>query len=186
MDFDRVVKERFSCRLYSGKKPDWRDIILAIDAANSGPLAGNIPTLKFILISDKSKIAKIADACQQDFVASVDYLVVVCSNEKMIEKAYGDAAEKYMRQQAGAAIENFLLKITEMGLASCWVGAFAESMVKTLLKIPDDISVEAILPVGYARAMGRQRRKPDLDTLLYFNEWKNKYMKPWKMPPRVD
>ncbi len=186
MNFDRVVKERWSCRLYSGKKPDWRDIVVAIDVANSAPLTGNIPTLKFILVSDKKKIAQIAEACQQDFIANIDYVVVVCSDEKLLGKAYGEIAEKYARQQAGAAIENFLLKITDMGLASCWVGAFAESMIKTLLRIPDEVTVEAVLPVGYARPLGRQRKKPNIDSLLYFNEWKNKYMKPWKTPPRVD
>ncbi len=184
MQFDRVLKERHSVRLYSGKKADWRDIIVAMDAANSAPLAGNVPTLKFILVSDKAKIAKIAEACQQDFVASVDYAVVVCSQEKLLEKAYPDLSEKYARQQAGAAIENFLLKITDMGLASCWIGAFVESMVKNILKIPDEIVVEAVLPVGYARSLGKQRKKPELDSALYFNEWKNKYMKPWKMPSR--
>lgn len=193
MNFDRVMKERFSCRLYSGKKADWRDIIVAIDAANSAPLAGNIPTLKFILVSEKETIGKIAEACQQDFIASLGYVVVVCSQEKLLEKAYPELSEKYARQQAGAAIENFLLKITDVGLASCWVGAFAENMVKTLLKIPDEVNVEAILPVGYARTLGTQRKKPNLDSVLYFHEWKNvhsesrtKFMRPWKMPPRRD
>ncbi len=186
MNFDRVVKERWSCRLYSGRKPDWREIIIAIDAANSAPLAGNIPTLKFILVSDKKKITILAEACQQDFIASLDYAVVVCSQEKLLEKAYPELSEKYARQQSGAAIENFLLKITDMGLASCWVGAFAESMIKTLLRIPDEVTVEAVLPVGYARTLGRQRRKPHIDSLLFFDEWKNKHMRPWKMPSRGD
>ncbi len=180
MNFDRVVKERHSVRLFSGKKPDWREIILAVDAANSVPLAGNIPTLKFILVSDAAKIARISEACQQDFINSVDYLVVACSDEKLLEKAFPDLSEKYARQQAGAAIQNFLLKITDLGLSSCWVGAFADEIIKNALKIPESVVIEAVLPIGYSRSLGKQRRKSSLDSVLFFDEWKNKYMRPLK------
>jgi len=65
MQLDKAIKSRHSVRKFSTKKVNWRDIITAIDHARLAPLAGNIPTLKFMVISDKTKIQQISEACQQ-------------------------------------------------------------------------------------------------------------------------
>lgn len=182
MDLDKCIKERHSVRRFRTKKPDWRKIMDAIEVATKVPYAGNIPTLKFILVSDKEKIAKLAEAATQDFVATAHYVVVVCSDKTQCTRAYDERAEKYCKQQAGAAIESFLLKLTELGLATCWVGAFSDTTVKNVLQIPDEIDAEAILPIGYEMDKTKQRTKPSLDSVLFFDLWKNKYMTPIKKP----
>jgi nitroreductase len=42
-----------------------------------------------------------------------------------------------------------MLKITELGLGSVWVGWFNPELVKEILKLPDEYEVSAILPFGY-------------------------------------
>lgn len=182
MDFEKVVKERHCVRGFKLRKPDYAKILEAIDAAVKCPLAGNIPTLKFLLVDDKSKINELAVAATQDFVSSASYVVVVCSNSTNCVRSYGDRGEVYSLQQAGAAIENFLLKLTDLKLNSCWVGAFSDKTVKRVLKIPDHVRVEAILPVGYALRKTKQKIKPSLDASLYFNVWGNEYLKPIRKP----
>lgn len=177
MEFDRVVEKRQSIRNFSSKKVDWKDVIKAVSCALQAPSAGNIQSLRFILVSDKDKIKKLADASQHDFLVKVQYAVVVCSKNDQLKRLYEDRAERYSRQQAGAAIEHFLLKISDLGLASCWIGVFSDEIVKDILQIPDDVNVEAILPVGYEVGKTRKKQKANLDSVLYFDKYKNKYMK---------
>ncbi len=184
MQLDKAIKSRKSVRKFKNKKPSWKDIIECIDAARFAPMAGNNFTLKFILIDDPKKIQKIADASQQNFIAEAKYIVVVCSDKKRLTNAYGELGEKFNKQQVGAAIENFLLKIEEKGLATCWIGYFEEEIIKRELKIPEDIEVEAFFPVGFEKEKSYTRRaKIDLNNILYFNEYKNKKM---KKPHKVD
>lgn len=178
MKLQEAIEKRHSVRKFTSKKPDWRKIIEAVDAANRAPLAGNLQSLRFIVVSDEEKIEKIKDACGQDFVSQASYVVVVCSDETQIKRTYEDRAEMYCRQQAGAAIENFLLRITDLGLGSCWVGAFVDSMIRRALEIPDSIKIEAVLPVGFEMGKSSSRRKFLLDNSIFFDTWKNKYMKP--------
>ncbi len=182
MDLNKVIRERHSVRRFASKKPDWRKIIKAIEASTLAPSAGNISTVRFILVSDKSKIQELAEAALQDFIATVDYVVVVCSDNKQVERSYGERGLIYSRQQAGAAIQNFLLKLTDLGLSTCWVGAFSDMTVKRILQLPEDVVVEALLPIGYEYGKGKQRKKPDLDSVLFFDVWKNKYMTDLKKP----
>jgi nitroreductase len=171
MEFDEVIKKRASIRKYSSKKPDIELAIAAIEAAHIAPTPGNLDILKYIIVDDTEKINQIAEAAQQPFINQASLLVVVTSDPKQVEKMYDKRAEKYTRQHAGAAIENFLLAITDLGLASCWVGAFNDFQVKTILHIPDNITVEAILPVAYEHKTNHvsQRKKQPLDGKMYFN-----------------
>ncbi len=178
MDMDKAIKERKSVRKFSSKKPDWRKIIEAIDMARYSPMAGNLFSLKFILVSEEEKIKKIAQAAQQDSILDAQYVVVVCSNPIKILNAYEEKGEIYLRQQAGAAIQNFWLKLVDLGLSTCWIGHFVEDQVKEILKIPENINVEAIFPIGYESKMsrGKKRKRINLDAILYFNQYKNKKM----------
>lgn len=177
MELNTAIQKRHSVRKFKTKKPDWRDIIECIDSARYAPMAGGIYSLKFILVDDKETIQKLADSAQQQFISKAKFVVVVCTNPSRTINSYDERGKMYCRQQAGAAIENFLLKIEEKQLATCWVGAFVEQLVKKALKIPDNINVEAMFPIGYEFEKPRTKKiKIDLDNILYFNQYKNKKM----------
>jgi len=179
MELDEAISKRHSVRRFTEKKPDWRKIIEAIDAARLAPCAGNIQTLKFILVDDKKLIEKIAGACQQDFVNDAHFVVVFCSDLTQAERMYGERALRYVKQQTGAAIENFLLKLTELKLATCWVGAFVDEQIKDILRIPENIDVEAIFPIGFELGKPVKKNKKELSGILFFNSYGNKFMKEW-------
>ena len=181
MDLDKVIKSRRSIKKFSSKKPDWRDIIDCLDSLQYAPMAGNNFTLKAILVDDSKKIEEISEACQQDFIKKAQYVVVICSNPLRTLNAYGKEGEIYLRQQAGAAIENFLLKITEAGLATCWIGFFVEEQIKSILKIPEKINIEAVFPVGYeTQKPATKKIKSGMDRIMRFNNYEEKRMNPLK------
>jgi len=182
MDLDKVIKKRASIKDYSNKKVKYDKVIDAIEAANLAPSPGNIPIISYIIVENQETINSLADACQQDFIKNAKVLVVICSNKARAKLMFDKRTDKYVKQQAGAAIENFLLKITEMKLASSWIGAFSEVTVKNLLRVPEDIDVEAILPVAYQSKADKTIQKPkrELGRIVYFEKYKNKYKKPVK------
>lgn len=172
MDLDKAIQGRKSVTKFSLKKPDWRDILEAVDAARYAPMAGNNYSLRFILVDKKELIEKLAEACQQPFVSTVQYVVVAFSDPEKTLNLFEERGQKYVQGQAGAAIENFLLKIHDKGLSSCWVGHFVDYLVKDLLKVPGNFQVEAILPVGYEQKPEVPRkRKIDLNRITFFNQY---------------
>ena len=82
-----------------------------------------------------AKIQKIANAAEQSFIAEAQYVVVIYSDPSRLISLFSRIKEKlYSRQQAGAAMENFLLAIEDKGLSTCWVGHFDENMIKKGIK----------------------------------------------------
>jgi nitroreductase len=178
MDTIKAIQSRRSVRKYSEKKPDWRDILEAIHSAQHAPMAGGVFTLKFIVIDKKETIQEIAKWSEQNFIQDAKYLVAFISDTKKIELLYKERGEKYMRQQAGAAIENFMLHLTSKKLSTCWIGHFNDEKIKRLLKIPEANEVEAIITIGHEKFKPKiKKEKGNIDKILFFNEWDNQYMK---------
>ena len=180
MELDKVVHSRKSVRKFKDKKPDWQDIIECINSVRYTPMAGKDFTLKFILVDDKEKIQKISTAAQQSFISQVYYIVIVCSTTSRITNSFGKRGEVYLRQQAGAEIQNFLLKIEEKGLSTCWIGHFIDEQIKRELKIPDNVNIEAIFPIGYEFKKEKPKTKIELDRILFFKQYGNRRMKETK------
>lgn len=180
MDLDKAIDERRSVREYQDKKAKWADVLEAIDAARKAPLAGNNCNLKFIIIEDQKTKNKIAELANQYWMADASILVAVCSDDTPLENIYYDRGKAYGRQQAGAAIENFLLKAVSLNLSCCWVGAYPDELVKQVLKIPEHIQLEAVITVGYAKKKIKTPRKSSLERIIFWENW-NITRKPTKI-----
>jgi nitroreductase len=173
MEFDEVVKRRKSVKNYAGKKASWESVLEAVDAAIKGPFASNNNNLHFLIVEDESTIANIAESAEQLWIGDVGLVVVICSDDRNLENIYGERGRVYSRQQAGAAIGTFLLKLVDNGLSGCWVGAYDDNEIRDLLGIPRHVHVEAIVPVGYAerRKVKEVKRKRALESVLFWEKW---------------
>ncbi|MCR4327841.1 MAG: nitroreductase family protein [Nanoarchaeota archaeon] len=178
MELNDAIKDRKSIRKFSGKKPDWRDIIEAIHSAQYAPMAGGLFHMKFLIVDDERLINEIANWSEQSFISEAKYVVVAVSDEGIVTTPFPKNGAHFSTQQAGAAIENFLLSLTDFGLSTCWVGHMNEEKIRKLLKIPEDYTIEALFPIGYANEKGKMKKpKADIYNILYFNEWGNDRMR---------
>ncbi|MDP2628821.1 MAG: nitroreductase family protein, partial [Nanoarchaeota archaeon] len=172
MDFDKVIETRHSSRTFKPKRVNFGDILDSISAAIQGPFAGNMNNIKFIVIEDNKTIKTIAKHANQIWINEAPALVVVCADETNLENQYGKRGNDYSRQQAGAAIGTLILKLTDLKINSCWIGAFDYEIVKEILKIPQNIRIEAIIPIGYEKGKGKAERKLDLESVTRWEDFK--------------
>ena len=172
MDFDKCLKTRRSVRDYKDKKINIADLNQILDAARYAPSAGNLQNWRFIIVENEEKRKKLAEAClDQEFVAKVPVVIVVCDDSEDVVRHYGRRGKLYSIQNCSIVIQNIMLKANDLGIGSCWVGAFDEDKIKALLKVPDSIRVEAIITLGYSNDKAEMPRRYDLKDLVYFEEW---------------
>jgi len=175
MELDKTIKQRKSTRAFKPKKVQWKKVLEAIDAANQGPFAGNTNNLHYIIVEDKNSIEKLAKHSHQTWISNAPILIAICSDDTHLENLYGERGRVYSKQQAGAAINTILLKLTEQKLANCWVGAFTDEFVKNALGIPAHIQVEAIIPIGYEKKTEKKKKKKkQLENTLFWESWETK------------
>lgn len=174
MEFDSVIKKRHSVRAFKPKSVNWRNLLDAIDTAIQAPAAGSNYALKFIIVEKPELIEKLAKLSDQLWINEAQAVIIVVSDDKQLENLYGERGRVYSRQQAGAAIEHILLKLTDSGLSACWVGSYDDDMLRSHFKIPRNKQIEAIIPIGYEKitAKGKRKiRKPSLESSIYWEQW---------------
>jgi len=151
MEFDAVIEKRRSARSFTNKPVSHRQILAAVDAARKCPFAGNRNHMKFIIVENHDSIKALAEFADQLWIAEAPMVVIAFSDELHLENMYGERGRIYSRQQAGAVIHTMLLKLTDLGVSSCWVGAYNDHAIKSKFGIPGDFIVEALIPVGYEK-----------------------------------
>lgn len=174
MQLTDAIEKRRSIRKFKKKKVKWAQILEAIDAAIKAPLAGNISTIRFIIITNQDIKNKLAQHTDQDWIAEADTIIACCSDQAQLERMYYDRASAYAHQQVGAAIQNLLLRLTELKLGACWIGAYLDTAIKRDLKIPEKVSIEALIAVGHPDEKPRAGRKVELQNVIAWEDWNQK------------
>ena len=151
MDVLEAIKERRSIRAFTDEKVSEKDVERLIDAARWAPSAGNTQPLELVVVKDKEMKRKLSEAAlNQTFIQKAPVVIVVCADLNRSSRGYGSRGKNlYSLQDTAAATENILLAAQELGLATCWVGAFRDKEVAKAVKAPKNMKPEAIVPVGH-------------------------------------
>lgn len=145
-----IITNRRSIRLYSQKEIESEKLDYVLNAFRKAPSAKNLQPWKLIVIKDRNKKNDLAIACNnQSFISEAPVIIAACAKE---EESYG-VMGGYMNSypiDIAIALEHLILAATELGLGTCWIGAFKEKLVKDILLVPENIRVVALTPLGYA------------------------------------
>jgi len=151
LDVLEAIKERRSIRAFTDEKVSEKDVERLIDAARWAPSAGNTQPLELVVVKDKEMKRKLSEAAlNQTFIQKAPVVIVVCADLNRSSRGYGSRGKNlYSLQDTAAATENILLAAQELGLATCWVGAFRDKEVAKAVKAPKNMKPVAIVPVGH-------------------------------------
>jgi nitroreductase len=101
-----------------------------------------------------------AAAFGQKFVAEAPVVIGVAAAPPK-DSRYGERGRLlYCLQDTAAAVQNILLAAYDMGLGTCWVGAFDDDAVARGLGLKQGERPVALIPVGVPAREGRSDRKP--------------------------
>ncbi len=166
-----VIKARRSVRKY---RPDTipADVLRRVlEAARLAPSGKNLQPWRFILVKEESMKRKLADASvRQSFIAQAPLVIVACGFPDNCYSRMGNYMKSWPVDVA-IAIEHLMLQAQEEGLGTCWIGAFEEKEVKSLLNIPDDVRVLALTPLGYPDDIPASRGRKDLDEIISYDSF---------------
>lgn len=158
MSVYETIRGRGSIRRYKPDPIPEKELETILDAARLAQSAANRQPWQFIVVSEPSrKSALVSVAGHQRFVEEAA-AVIVCLADPGASAAVGPFSGFLI--DSAIAIENMVLTAWELGIGSCWIGAYNEAGVKQLLGIPDNLRVVSLLTLGYpAVGPGPKRRK---------------------------
>jgi len=167
MDVYETIQKRRSIRKYTKQQVENDKIQKILNAARLGPSAANIQPCHLIVVSDPSTLKETYKA---EWFQQAPMVIVVCANEKTAWKRSDGL--NYWVVDAAIAMQNIVLVASELGLGTCWIGAFDEGKLRKALNIPKDYKIVAMTPIGYANEQKEPTtdRKP-IEAILHKEKW---------------
>ncbi len=179
MEFMEVVKQRTSVRNFTEQEVADDLIFQILSCGHTAPTGGNIQPWEFIIIKNpslKQEIVKTTyvgndeyNGKTQAWMLKAPVFIVVCADVERSMARYGKkAAESLVYLDCSACVENMLLAIVDLHLASCYVSGFRELELTSVLGLPDGVIPIALLPIGYPGGLTEKRTKRPLKSLVHY------------------
>ena len=161
MDTLETIRKRRSIRKYTGEAIPKPDLETIVDAGRLAATGSNRQPWDFIVVTDPTMIAEFKAAGAWMKKAGAVIAVVL------------DPVSRWWVEDGSAAIENMLLASTALGYGACWVEGNAlplEEQFKTLLGVPAEKRLMALIPIGVPAEKPTQEKKP-LEKVLHWEKY---------------
>ena len=168
MSFFELIKKRVSIRSFRDRPIPEEHVQKLLKAANQAPSAGNLQAYEVVVVTNSGVKEDLVKASHgQKFVGKAPVVFAFLQDEERSREKYGDRARLYSIQDGTISATYLQLAAVELGLGSCWVGAFNESEVAESLgttKRPI-----ALIPVGYpSRSSSKDSPRREIEDLVRF------------------
>ena len=147
-----AIKTRTSIRKFDATRAVTDEQIESIlRAGMAAPSAMNRQPWNFIVVKDKSQLARLAEKFPNSQIGNgAPLAVVVCG---AVDNGLPGRGKEYWIHDCSAASENILLAAHGLGLGAVWTGVYPGearvAIVREILSIPNEYMPLNIIPIGY-------------------------------------
>jgi nitroreductase len=164
MDVSIAINQRSSIRAYKATDVEEDELKKVLEAGRLSPSASNRQDWKFIVVKSKETKKKLAKAAfGQSFIGEAPVVIVACGTDS---KAVMGCGQPTHTVDVSIACAFMILQAQELGLGTCWIGAFSEDEVKRILKIPEGVRVVAMTPLGYPDEPPSKKSRKSLNQIV--------------------
>lgn len=166
MEYFETIKKRCSVRAYKSDEVEKEKLGMVLEAGRLAPTAVNFQPFKILVISTKGKEEELKKIYKQDWFSQPPFIIGVCS---IPEKAWVRRDNKnYSDVDASIVMDHMILAATDLGLGTCWVGAFNVDAAREVLNIEESWEPIAFTPLGYAKEDAVPRNKKPIEDIVVY------------------
>lgn len=175
MDVFNAIEKRHSYRGGFEDKPIPREMLRKIlEAGLKAPSGRNAQTTQFVIVDDPELLGKIRIMHTKNKAMQQAAAYIACIVDK--DAGAGDAGFSFPVEDCSAAVENMLLSITALGLATVWIDGWLRTedragKIGALLGVPENKIVRVILPLGIPTEEITGPEKKPFEERAWFNRY---------------
>ncbi|MDO5523460.1 MAG: nitroreductase family protein [Bacteroidia bacterium] len=167
---DEIILQRKSIRKYSCQLIDKQYIEKIIESARLAPSAVNFQPWKFFVCQSEEAKRVVRESYPREWFNAAPLYILVCGNCEQSWKRPCDGKD-HLDIDIAIAVEHMVLKITDMGLGTCWVCNFNPQIIKDGLKLDENMAPIVLLPIGYPENVEPDSRSKKRKSPEEITEW---------------
>ena len=77
----------------------------------------------------------------------------------------------YVDVDCAIVMDHMTLAAADLGLGTCWIGAFDPGAARAVLGLPDEAEPIALTPLGYPADEPKPKKRKALDDIVSYERW---------------
>jgi nitroreductase len=169
MDFSGLINTRYSVRAYTPDVVEEDKLQRLLEAARLAPTAANRQPFQLIVIHTAGREEELKRIYRKDWFVQAPLVIGICG---IPAKAWVRRDGKsYVDVDVAIVMDHLILAAADLGLGTCWVGAFDPAAAREILALPDDVEPIAFTPLGYPADQPRPKKRRALSELVRYERW---------------
>ncbi len=169
MEFKEVVKNRYSCKKFSGRKVEQEKLTAILEAGRLAPTAKNLQEQHIYVLQSEEALAKVDKATPCRYGAPC--VLAVCFDKNNVFTYPGGKRDSGI-EDASIVATHMILAAANEGVDSCWLNFFDPDKLAKDLGLPENEEVLMLMDLGYgaegaAPLANHNSRKPLSETVSY-------------------
>ncbi|MBQ2594637.1 MAG: nitroreductase family protein [Candidatus Riflebacteria bacterium] len=147
MEFNEVVKNRYSCKKFSSRQVGKVELEDILEAGRLAPTAKNLQEQRIYVVQSSEGLAKIDKLTPCRYGAPT--VIVVAFDKNNVFTYPGDKRDSGI-EDASIVATTMMLAAANAGVDSCWLNFFNPETAQKELGLPENEEVLMLLDLGYA------------------------------------
>ena len=161
---DQILKRR-SIRKFSSEPVPEEVKVKILEAGRQAPSAVNAQPWHFIIITDQEAKEACSFGGYNRWIADADFIIVgLYKPSKVI-------MEHLTIMDVTIALQNMVVAGWLQGVGSCWIGAWDDRKLRSVLALPSDSKIVGIIPFGIPDKIAVQPSKKSLNQIVHYEKW---------------
>lgn len=146
MEFNELIRQRYSVRKYTDKQltPGQVDEILM--AANVAPTAKNAQPQRIYVLESREAMAKLSGVIGPMLYGAPNAFIICANRDEAFPRPFNDG--NFAETDATIVTDHMMLAAHNLGLGTCWIGYFDPAVVRETFSIPECEEILHILIAG--------------------------------------
>ena len=172
MKFIELAKQRVSIRSYKPEPVSDEQLNEVLEAGRLAPTACNLQPFQFVVVQEKENLTALAAGYPAPWFAEAPVVIAICT---LPSKAWKRKQDERCLVDVDAAIaaDHMTLAAADIGLGTCWVGAFDPKIVRKALGVPRTVEPIILLTLGHPNEHGRPKTRQPIEKLVRYEHWKD-------------
>lgn len=171
MDFKKLIEHRYSCRSYQDRPVEEEKIQQILKAAQLAPTAANRQPFQLILIPTEGHQQKLRKIYNKEWFVQPPLVLCACGIPDQGWVRHKHDGENYTTVDVAIVVDHITLQAAELGLGTCWIGAFDPQAAREVLDLPADLVPIAFTPLGYPNDQPTAKSRKPVDELVRRHTW---------------
>jgi nitroreductase len=169
MDFLELAKKRCSVRAYKSTPVEDKKLKYILEAARVAPTGANRQSFQLIVIHTKGREGELRLIYNKDWFVQAP--IVICACATPIQDQSHPEGRRYGEVDVAIVMDHLILAATDLGLGTCWIGAFNPNAVREILGLPEEVKPIVLATVGYSDDGTRPKVRKSIDELVRYKHW---------------